>query len=102
VVDCARKKKIFVENNLLSHFIHFQLQNNAPYALKLHLMKANLGQIIPVPLKYLIFAMQNSSCGTPHGSDFFIAPVFLLAFTEFSCRRLFLYTAQKNHKANKQ
>jgi hypothetical protein len=31
---------------------------------------ANLGKIIPVPLKYLIFAMQNSSCGTPHGSDF--------------------------------
>jgi hypothetical protein len=26
-----------VENNLLNHFIHFQLQNNAPYALKLHL-----------------------------------------------------------------
>jgi hypothetical protein len=33
--------------------------------------KANLGKIIPVPLKYLIFAMQNSSCGTPHGSDFY-------------------------------
>jgi hypothetical protein len=32
--------------------------------------KANLGKIIPVPLKYLIFAMQNSSCGTPHRSDF--------------------------------
>jgi hypothetical protein len=33
VVDRARKKKMFVvvENNLLSHFIHFQLQNNAPY-----------------------------------------------------------------------
>jgi hypothetical protein len=54
---------IFFENNL-NHFIHFQLQNNAPHALKL------LGKIIPVPLKYLIFAMQNSSCGTPHGSDF--------------------------------
>jgi hypothetical protein len=35
VVNRARKKKIF-ENNL-SHFIHFQLQNNAPYALQLHL-----------------------------------------------------------------
>jgi hypothetical protein len=36
----CKKNKIlifFVENNLLSHFIHFQLQNNAPYALKLHL-----------------------------------------------------------------
>jgi hypothetical protein len=30
------KKKNFVENNL-NHFIHFQLQNNAPYALKLYL-----------------------------------------------------------------
>jgi hypothetical protein len=28
---------VFVENNLLTHFIRFQLQNNAPYALKLHL-----------------------------------------------------------------
>jgi hypothetical protein len=26
------------------------------------------GKIIPVLLKYLIFAMQNSSYGTPHGS----------------------------------
>jgi hypothetical protein len=25
--------------------------------------------MIPVPLKYLIFAMQNSSCGTPHNLD---------------------------------
>jgi hypothetical protein len=32
-----RKEKTFVENNLLNHFIHFQLQNNSPYALKLHL-----------------------------------------------------------------
>jgi hypothetical protein len=36
----SRKKNnfliFFVENNL-SHFIHFQLQNNGPYALKLHL-----------------------------------------------------------------
>jgi hypothetical protein len=31
VVDRARKKKKFVENNL-GHFIHFQLQNNAPHA----------------------------------------------------------------------
>jgi hypothetical protein len=30
--------KLFLgENNHLNHFIHFQLQNNAPYALKLHL-----------------------------------------------------------------
>jgi hypothetical protein len=28
--------KLFFLNNL-SHFIHFQLQNNAPYAFKLHL-----------------------------------------------------------------
>jgi hypothetical protein len=26
-----------VENNLLNHFLHSQLQNNAPYALKLYL-----------------------------------------------------------------
>jgi hypothetical protein len=31
----APVKKIFLNN--LNHFIHFQLQNNAPYALKLHL-----------------------------------------------------------------
>jgi hypothetical protein len=33
--------------------------------------KGNLGKIIPVGLKYLIYAMQNSLCGTPqaHGSD---------------------------------
>jgi hypothetical protein len=40
VVDRIHKKKkknvFVVENNLLNHFIHFQLQNNAPYALKLH------------------------------------------------------------------
>jgi hypothetical protein len=37
--------------------------------------KRNLGKIIPVPLKYLNYAMQNSPCGTPqaHGSD--LAPV---------------------------
>jgi hypothetical protein len=32
----VKKLIFFVENNL-SHFIHFELQNNAPYALKLHL-----------------------------------------------------------------
>jgi hypothetical protein len=32
-----KKLFFFVENNLLNHFIHFQLQNNAQYALKLHL-----------------------------------------------------------------
>jgi hypothetical protein len=33
--------------------------------------KGNLGKIIPVALKYLIYAMQNSLCGTPqaHRSD---------------------------------
>jgi hypothetical protein len=38
--------------------------------------KGNLGKIIPFALKYLIYAMQNSPCGTPpqaHGSD--LAPV---------------------------
>jgi hypothetical protein len=37
--------------------------------------KGNLGKIIPVALKYVIYAMQNSRCGTPqaHGSD--LAPV---------------------------
>jgi hypothetical protein len=37
--------------------------------------KGNLGKIIPVTLKYLIYAMQNSPCGTPqaHGSG--LAPV---------------------------
>jgi hypothetical protein len=37
--------------------------------------KGSLGKIIPVALKYLIYAMQNSPCGTPqaHGSD--LAPV---------------------------
>jgi hypothetical protein len=33
-------KKMFVQNNLLNDFIHFQLQNNAPihaYAFKFHL-----------------------------------------------------------------
>jgi hypothetical protein len=63
VVDRACKKK--------SHFIHFQLQNNAPICPQItSKVKLTLGKIIPVPLKYLIFAMQNkSSCGTPHGSD---------------------------------
>jgi hypothetical protein len=32
----GRGRFFFFLNNL-SHFIHFQLQNNAPYALKLHL-----------------------------------------------------------------
>jgi hypothetical protein len=33
--------------------------------------KGNLGKIIPVALKYLIYAMQNSPCGTPqaHGNE---------------------------------
>jgi hypothetical protein len=37
--------------------------------------KGILGKIIPVALKYLIYAMQNSPCGTlqAHGSD--LAPV---------------------------
>jgi hypothetical protein len=36
---------------------------------------SNLGKIIPVALKYLIYAIQNSPCGTPqaYGSD--LAPV---------------------------
>jgi hypothetical protein len=36
-----------------------------PYALKFHLpyIKANLGKITPVALKFLIFDMQN--CGEP-------------------------------------
>jgi hypothetical protein len=33
------------------------------------LFQLTLGKIIPVPLKYLIFTMQNSSCWTPHGSS---------------------------------
>jgi hypothetical protein len=40
VWSIAPVKKIFflkMGGNNLSHFIHFQLQNNAPYALKLHL-----------------------------------------------------------------
>jgi hypothetical protein len=38
-------------------------------------MKGNLGKIIPVAMKYLIYAMQNSPCETPqaHGSD--LAPM---------------------------
>jgi hypothetical protein len=75
VVDRARKKNffvkfVFVENNL-SHFIHFQIQ--CPICPQItSKVKLALGKIIPVPLKYLIFAMQNSSCGcgTPHASDF--------------------------------
>jgi hypothetical protein len=69
VVDRARKNFFFCfENN---HFIHFQLQNNAPICLQiLSKVKLTLGNIIPVALKYLIFTMQNSSGGTPHRSDF--------------------------------
>jgi hypothetical protein len=37
VVDRVRKNLKKTQKNILSHFIHFQLQNNAPYALKLHL-----------------------------------------------------------------
>jgi hypothetical protein len=65
-------------------------------------VKLTLGKIIPVPLKYLIFVMQNSSVGHRTGMIctgvrewFFIAPVkyptgvidrsrkFLLAFTVY-------------------
>jgi hypothetical protein len=37
--------------------------------------ECNLGKIIPVALKYLIYAMQNGPCWTPqaHGSD--VAPM---------------------------
>jgi hypothetical protein len=53
--------------------MHFQFQNIAPYAFQFQ-SKGNLGKIIPVALKYLIFKIphfQNSPCGTPqaHGSD---------------------------------
>jgi hypothetical protein len=77
-----------VENSLLhflNHFIHFQLQNtcNAPTCLQIpSKVTANLGKIIPVTLKYLIFAMQNSPRGHPGPQEWLIdsSPV-LLAFT---------------------
>jgi hypothetical protein len=71
------KKFLVVESNLLNSFIHFQLQNNAPVCLQIpskEKLHRNLGKIIPVALKYLIFTMQNSPRETdgsevPHGSD---------------------------------
>jgi hypothetical protein len=47
------------KNSIQKHFIHFQLQNIAPICLQ---VPSNLGKIIPVALKYLIYAMQNSPC----------------------------------------
>jgi hypothetical protein len=49
--------------------------------------KGILGKIIPVALKYLIYAMQNSPCGTPqaHRSD--LAPVkYPTGVTDGSCK----------------
>jgi hypothetical protein len=72
VVDRARKKTTFF--SFKKNYLAILFTSN--YKIMPHMpsnyiqSKANLGKIIPVPLKYLIFAMQNSSCGTPHGSDF--------------------------------
>jgi hypothetical protein len=70
VVNSAGKNK--KKRSLPTHFIHFQLQNIAPCLQIPSNIKETLGKIIPVALKYLIFAMQNSPCGTPqaHRSDF--------------------------------
>jgi hypothetical protein len=49
--------------------------------------KGSLGKIIPVALKYLIYAMHNSPSGTPqaHGSD--LAPVkYPTGVTDSSCK----------------
>jgi hypothetical protein len=72
VVNSAQKKR--KKKSLLNPFIHFQLQNNALICLPSKI-KVYLAKIIPVALKYQIFAMQNSPRGTPHRSDFQIAPV---------------------------
>jgi hypothetical protein len=54
--------------------------------------KGNLGKIIPVALKYLIYAVENSpcgQCGTPqaHGSD--LAPVKYPTGVTDSARKYF-------------
>jgi hypothetical protein len=69
--NSARKKKILVFDSLLNHFIHFQLQILPHMPSNSIKCKGNLWKIIPVALKYLIYAMQNSPCGTPqaHRSD---------------------------------
>jgi hypothetical protein len=55
--------------------------------------KGNLGKIIPVALKYLIYAMPNSPCGTPqaHGSD--LAPVKYPTGVTDSSRKYFSWHA---------
>jgi hypothetical protein len=61
---------LFFKTNNLNHFIHFQLQNNAPICLQIpSKLLANLGKITPDALKYLIFTMQNSSHGAHHRSE---------------------------------
>jgi hypothetical protein len=53
----------------LNHFIHFQLQNNAPICLQIpSKLKLTLGKSLTVALKYLIFAMQK---GHPTGVIFY-------------------------------
>jgi hypothetical protein len=51
--------------------------------------KDNLGKIIPVALKYIIYAMQNSPCGTPqaHRSD--LAPMKYPTAVTDSSRKYF-------------
>jgi hypothetical protein len=71
--------------------------------------KGNLGKIIPVALKYLIYDMQNSPCGTPqaHGSD--LAPVKYPTGVTDCSRKYFswhalplIYSTTKTHSVIKQ
>jgi hypothetical protein len=93
VVNSARKKKknVFKKNtcSLLNYFIHFRLQNIAPICLQIPSnVKVTLGKSL-IALKYLIYAMQNSPCGTPlaHGND--LTPVKYPIGVTDSSRRYF-------------
>jgi hypothetical protein len=61
--------------------------------------KVKAGKIIPVALKYLIFATQNSPCGTPqaHGSD--LAPMKYPTEVTDSSRKYFSRLALGTAKA---
>jgi hypothetical protein len=53
----GRRKIVLIENSLLDHFIHFQLQHNAPICQVSSKVKVTLGKsccFLPVVLKYLM------------------------------------------------